>query len=53
MRGLWLPIWIIIAVTDKGVRHHQVTVDEYGGVHWSDPVPNWALTAGRAGYNNT
>jgi len=28
--GLWLPIWIIIAATDKGVRRHQVTVDEYG-----------------------
>jgi hypothetical protein len=43
--GLWLPIWLIIAATDKGVRHHQVTVDEYGGVHWTNPLAQWSRQA--------
>jgi hypothetical protein len=34
--GLWLPVWIYIESTG-GERRHTVTVDEYGGVHWTGP----------------
>ena len=32
--GLWLPFWIIISASG-GERRYTVTVDAYGGVHWS------------------
>lgn len=37
--GLWLPVWVIVAMSAPGAKSMTLTVDEAGQPHFSKPLP--------------